>query len=65
MIVCMCCRLSDRQINQAIDRGASSVAQVFRAHDCRPNCGHCVCHIQSAIAAAQITSAAEPALVMT
>ncbi len=62
MIVCVCNRLSDRQIAASIERGAASVGSVFRDHGCRPNCGQCISHIQAAVADARDANVGEPTL---
>lgn len=42
MIVCVCRRLSDRDVRARVAAGAASPAEVFRACGTAPNCGSCV-----------------------
>jgi bacterioferritin-associated ferredoxin len=42
MIVCVCRRLSDRDIRARVLAGAASPAEVFSACGTAPNCGSCV-----------------------
>lgn len=46
MYICLCNGLTDRDIRSAADGGARSVAAVYRAHECAPQCGKCGCHIK-------------------
>lgn len=42
MYVCLCNDLKCRDVRAARDRGARTPAQVFRAHETRPQCGKCI-----------------------
>ncbi|WP_439816014.1 (2Fe-2S)-binding protein [Zavarzinia sp. CC-PAN008] len=42
MYTCICNALRERQVEAAISSGAQSSGEVFRALDCRPQCGRCV-----------------------
>lgn len=43
MIVCICKRVSDRQIRQMVDEGASSLRDIRKATGLGTQCGKCVC----------------------
>jgi len=49
MIVCICKRVTDRQIVKAIVDGASTVEEVGRACNAGTGCGACTEQIQSLI----------------
>lgn len=49
MYVCNCNGIRERQVRAAIESGASRPADVFRAHDCRPQCARCVCEMREMI----------------
>ncbi|MDI6653372.1 (2Fe-2S)-binding protein [Gluconobacter japonicus] len=42
MIVCSCNALSHKDIESAIDAGASRPADIYTARKCRAQCGNCV-----------------------
>ena len=42
MYICLCNALTDRDIHRHTAGGGSSVAMVYRACGCRPQCGKCV-----------------------
>jgi bacterioferritin-associated ferredoxin len=42
MYVCLCNALTDRDMRANIVSGISSVAMVYRACGCEPQCGKCV-----------------------
>ena len=42
MYVCLCNALTDRDLYQHTATGDSSVAMVYRACGCQPQCGKCV-----------------------
>lgn len=46
MYVCLCNGFTDRDVSQALGGGVSSVAGVYRALDCKPQCGRCGCTIR-------------------
>lgn len=41
MIVCICRRLNEKKIAEAIDAGAESAPDVMKHHGTRFNCGQC------------------------
>ncbi|MBN9508543.1 MAG: (2Fe-2S)-binding protein [Alphaproteobacteria bacterium] len=41
MYVCLCNRLTDRAIRDAVAAGAGRVAEVYRACGCAAQCGAC------------------------
>ncbi len=53
MIVCLCQAVSDSQIEEAINRGASSVEAVGRVCGAGTDCGSCVQSIVERLAGAQ------------
>ncbi|MCR9072295.1 MAG: (2Fe-2S)-binding protein [Alphaproteobacteria bacterium] len=46
MYVCICNALNTGAVNKAIDDGASTVAQVYKACGAAPQCGKCKCAIR-------------------
>lgn len=42
MYVCLCNALTDRDLRSHVANGARSVAMVYRACGCEPQCGKCV-----------------------
>ena len=50
MIVCLCKGVSDREIEQLIDDGASSVSEVAQRTEAGTDCGSCACDIRNMIA---------------
>ena len=46
MYVCICNALNTRTVNQAIDGGAETVGQVYKACGAVPQCGKCKCTIR-------------------
>ncbi|GAD10657.1 (2Fe-2S)-binding protein [Gluconobacter sp. NFX36] len=42
MIVCSCNALSHKDIESAIDSGASKPSEIYTARKCRAQCGNCV-----------------------
>ena len=42
MYVCLCNALTDRDLRLQMGDGAPSVAMVYRACGCQPQCGKCV-----------------------
>lgn len=51
MIVCLCKGVSDRTIDEVIDRGARTVGQVARACGAGTDCGSCACQVREMIQA--------------
>lgn len=49
MYVCNCNGIRERQVRAAIEDGATRPADIFRAHDCRPQCARCVCEMRGMI----------------
>ena len=49
MYVCNCNGIRERQVRAAIAAGASRPADVFKAHQCRPQCARCVCEMREMI----------------
>lgn len=49
MYICLCNALTDRDVKTAIQTGASSVSNVYKAHQCKPQCGKCSCSIRNLI----------------
>ncbi|WP_082778417.1 (2Fe-2S)-binding protein [Gluconobacter japonicus] len=72
MIVCSCNALSHKDIESAIDAGASRPSDIYTARKCRAQCGNCVpgmvCllrqalqnrkHMQAAVSQASVLPAA-------
>ena len=46
MYICICNALSDKRVRQAIDNGARTPVEVYRALGGRPQCGQCALAIQ-------------------
>jgi bacterioferritin-associated ferredoxin len=46
MYVCICNALNTRTVTQAIDDGARTVGQVYKACGAVPQCGKCKCTIR-------------------
>lgn len=42
MIVCSCNALSHKDVESAIDAGASKPSDIYTARKCRAQCGNCV-----------------------
>ncbi|WP_077808580.1 (2Fe-2S)-binding protein [Neoasaia chiangmaiensis] len=42
MIVCSCNALTHRDIETAVEKGASRPAEIYAARNCRAQCGGCV-----------------------
>ncbi|MBS1087441.1 (2Fe-2S)-binding protein [Gluconobacter wancherniae] len=53
MIVCSCNALSHKDVEAAIDSGASRPAEIYSARRCKAQCGNCVpgmlCMLRSAL----------------
>lgn len=43
MVVCICKRVSDREIRRLVDEGAGSLADIRRATELGTQCGKCAC----------------------
>lgn len=60
MYVCLCHGFTDRDVNGALDGGARTTAQVYRAcAGARPECGTCVAHVRGMIRERRAAEAAE------
>ena len=46
MYVCLCNALTDRDLAPHVNGGGCSVAMVYRACGCRPQCGKCVAYVR-------------------
>ncbi|MGZ0188892.1 MAG: (2Fe-2S)-binding protein [Alphaproteobacteria bacterium] len=51
MYICICNGINERSVNQAIDGGATKVADIYRANSCAPRCGQCVPDMRQALQA--------------
>lgn len=49
MYVCNCNGIRERQVRAAIAAGAARPADVFKAHQCKPQCARCVCEMRQII----------------
>lgn len=43
MIICICKRVSDREIRRLVDEGATSLADIRRETELGTQCGKCAC----------------------
>ncbi|MEO0608683.1 MAG: (2Fe-2S)-binding protein [Pseudomonadota bacterium] len=50
MIICICRRINESGVREAIDAGARSPEDVQAHHGCEFNCGKCRCTIGEVIA---------------
>lgn len=50
MIICICRRINDKGVREAIEAGARSPEAVQAHHGCRFNCGKCRCAMGEVIA---------------
>ena len=64
MIVCVCHRVSEKEVNKAIKNGATSVSDVARACKAGTDCGACCCEIRDMLRAkeSQPTSILRPSI---
>ncbi|GAB4201948.1 MAG: (2Fe-2S)-binding protein [Wenzhouxiangellaceae bacterium] len=64
MIVCVCKRVSNHELNAAIEEGARSVQALSRATGCGTQCGRCVPTVRELLAdqaaAAPLTAEINP-----
>ena len=51
MYICICNGITDKDIKAAADNGVATVAGVYRACDCAPQCGKCAPYIKEIIGA--------------
>ncbi|NVK18414.1 MAG: (2Fe-2S)-binding protein [Methylocystaceae bacterium] len=49
MYVCICNGIREKEVKQAVNNGAATVARVFKAHGCKPECAKCVNCIRNVI----------------
>lgn len=42
MYICICNTLSEKRVRSAVASSKGSIASVYRALDCRPQCGRCI-----------------------
>jgi len=50
MIICICRRINDQGVREAVEAGARSPEAVQAHHGCNFNCGKCRCTIGEVIA---------------
>jgi bacterioferritin-associated ferredoxin len=53
MILCLCRGVSEREVAEVVERGASSVAEVRRQCGAGTDCGSCVADIKAHLEAAR------------
>jgi bacterioferritin-associated ferredoxin len=58
MILCLCRGVSEREVVEAVERGATSVADVRRQCGAGTDCGSCVADIKAQLEAARPCSRA-------
>jgi bacterioferritin-associated ferredoxin len=58
MYICICNAISDRSVRGC---SANSVADVFRSHGARPQCGQCVPHLRQLLAEMMPATLPQPA----
>lgn len=61
MYVCLCNRLSDSMVGEAVDHGARTPADVLRHFKKRRGCSNCTVHMAEAIERAQDRAAPQAA----
>lgn len=49
MIICLCNNISDKEIEDAIERGSTKALDVYKALGCKPQCGSCTDYIKDKI----------------
>ncbi|WP_343560040.1 (2Fe-2S)-binding protein [Kiloniella sp. b19] len=49
MYVCICNAFNQRDVRTAYDNGARTVGSVYKAMNCKPQCGKCKCDIRSVL----------------
>ena len=49
MIICLCNNISDKEIEDAIERGSSKASDVHEALGCKLQCGSCMDYIKDKI----------------
>ena len=49
MIICLCNNISEKEIEDAIERGSKKATDVYDALGCKPQCGSCMDFIKDKI----------------
>ena len=49
MIICLCNNISEKEIEDAIERGSTKPTDVYEALGCKPQCGSCTDFIKDKI----------------
>ena len=49
MIICLCNNISEKEIEDAIERGSTKATDVYDALRCKPQCGSCMDYIKDKI----------------
>ena len=49
MIICLCNNISEKEIEDAIERGSTKASDVHNAMGCKPQCGSCMDYIEDKI----------------
>jgi bacterioferritin-associated ferredoxin len=49
LYLCLCRAISDRDVAALARAGACTVAQVFKAKGCKPDCGSCIAYIRDSL----------------
>ncbi|NRA42670.1 MAG: (2Fe-2S)-binding protein [Pseudomonadales bacterium] len=52
MYVCICKGITDGQLRQAVDNGASSFREIAQTTGCSTQCGQCACTAKSLVESA-------------
>jgi bacterioferritin-associated ferredoxin len=58
MILCLCRGVSERDVVEAVERGATTLAEIRRACGAGTDCGSCLADIKAQIAATRACSRA-------
>ena len=49
MIICLCNNISEKEIEDAIERGSAKAIDVYNALGCKPQCGSCINFVKDKI----------------
>ena len=49
MIICLCNNISEKEIEDAIERGSTKASDVHDSLGCKPRCGSCMDYINDKI----------------
>ena len=49
MIICLCNNISEKEIEDAIEKGSTKATDVYDALGCKPQCGSCMDFIKDKI----------------